>query len=49
MMCEYLELPADEICNTAKITSGNLYILLHRARLQLQQCLSAKLMLENKK
>lgn len=49
MMREYLELPADEICKTVEISSGNLHTLLHRARLQLQQCLSTKLMPGNKK
>lgn len=46
MMHEYLELPAAEICKKVEINSSNLYTLLYRARLQLQQCLSKKLMLE---
>lgn len=45
MMREYLELSADEICKEVEISNGNLHTLLHRARLQLQQCLSTKLML----
>lgn len=49
MMREYLDLPTDEICKAVEISSGNLHILLYRARLQLQQCLSTKLMLGNKK
>ena len=43
MMREYLELPADEICGSEEITSSNLHVLLYRARLQLQHCLSIKL------
>ena len=43
MMREYLELPADEICGSEEITSSNLHVLLYRARLQLQRCLSTKL------
>ena len=43
MMREYLELPADEICGSEEITSSNLHVLLYRARLQLQHCLSTKL------
>ena len=43
MMREYLELPADEICGSEGITSSNLHVLLYRARLQLQHCLSTKL------
>lgn len=42
MMREYLELPTNEICNVSEITPANLHILLYRARLQLQQCLSKK-------
>ncbi|HBO37352.1 MAG TPA: RNA polymerase subunit sigma [Pasteurellaceae bacterium] len=49
MMREYLELPTDEICNSVNISSGNLHVLLYRARLQLQHCLSTKLMPENEK
>ncbi|MCK3658926.1 RNA polymerase subunit sigma [Pasteurellaceae bacterium Pebbles2] len=49
MMREYLELPSDEICQNVNISRGNLHILLYRARLQLQHCLSTKLMLENEK
>lgn len=49
MMREYLELSSDEICKTVDISTANLHILLHRARLQLQQCLSTKLMLGNEK
>ena len=47
MMREYLELPTDEICGSVEITSSNLHILLYRARLQLQQCLTTKSILGN--
>ncbi|WP_172460410.1 sigma-70 family RNA polymerase sigma factor [Phocoenobacter uteri] len=47
MMREYLDFPSKEICETVKITTSNLHILLYRARLQLQHCLSKKLVSEN--
>ncbi|TCK69842.1 sigma-70 family RNA polymerase sigma factor [Lonepinella koalarum] len=43
MMREYLDFSANEICQEVDITSGNLHILLYRARLQLQHCLTNKL------
>ena len=43
MMREYLELKTDEICQEANISISNLHVLMYRARLQLQQCLSNKL------
>lgn len=49
MMREYLDLSTDEICSSVNISSGNLHILLYRARLQLQNCLSIKLTPEDKK
>lgn len=39
MMREFIELDSDEICQSVEITTSNLYVLLHRARLQLRQCL----------
>jgi RNA polymerase sigma-70 factor (ECF subfamily) len=39
MMREWLELDADEICKELSITSTNLWVLLHRARLRLRECL----------
>lgn len=39
MMREWLELEADEICKELSITSTNLWVLLHRARLRLRDCL----------
>lgn len=39
MMREWLELDADEICKQLAITSTNLWVLLHRARLRLRECL----------
>lgn len=46
MMREYLELCSTEICTTENISESNLYVLLYRARLQLQHCLSKKIVLE---
>lgn len=40
MMREYLELNAEEICQREEITPSNLHVLLYRARLQLQHCLT---------
>lgn len=39
MMREWLELSADEICKELGVSSTNLYVLLHRARLRLRECL----------
>ena len=41
MMREWLELSSDEICTELAITSSNLWVLLHRARLRLRECLQA--------
>ena len=41
MMREWLELETDEICKTLAITPTNLWVLLHRARLRLRECLQA--------
>lgn len=42
LMKEYIELETEEICNTLQISSSNYYVLMHRARLGLQTCLSIK-------
>jgi RNA polymerase sigma-70 factor (ECF subfamily) len=39
MMREWLELSSDEVCKELAITSTNLWVLLHRARLRLRECL----------
>lgn len=39
MMREFVELDADEICATVELTTSNLHVLLHRARLRLRECL----------
>jgi RNA polymerase sigma-70 factor (TIGR02943 family) len=41
LMREWLELPAEEICKELQITSTNLYVQLHRARLKLRSCLES--------
>jgi len=43
MMREFLELHSDEVCSQTQITTANLHVLMYRARLQLQHCLSVKL------
>jgi len=42
MMREWLELDSGEICNQLAITAGNLWVLLHRARLRLRDCLQVR-------
>ncbi len=39
LMREWLEMDCDEVCKELKITSTNLYVQLHRARLRLRECL----------
>jgi len=39
MMREWLELDTDEICKALNISSTNLWVMLHRARLRLRECL----------
>lgn len=39
MMREWLELDSDEICKELAISPTNLWVLLHRARLRLRDCL----------
>lgn len=39
LMREWLELDAEEVCKTLNMTSTNLYVQLHRARLKLRECL----------
>lgn len=42
MMREWLELEAAEICKQMAISSTNLWVLLHRARLRLRECLQQR-------
>ncbi|MCJ0765684.1 sigma-70 family RNA polymerase sigma factor [Variovorax terrae] len=39
LMREWLELPSEDICKELNLTSTNLYVQLHRARLRLRECL----------
>jgi RNA polymerase sigma-70 factor (TIGR02943 family) len=39
LMREWLELDTEHICKELQITSTNLWVLLHRARLRLRECL----------
>ena len=41
MMREWLELSSDECCKELAITATNLWVLLHRARLRLRECLQS--------
>jgi len=40
MMREWLELETEEICKTLQISPTNLWVMLHRARLRLRECLA---------
>jgi len=42
MMREFIGLDADEICLAVELTTSNLHVLLHRARLRLRECLENK-------
>lgn len=42
LMKEYVELDTDVICGELDISRQNFYVLMHRARLRLQNCLSIK-------
>lgn len=42
MMREWLELSSDDICKQLSISSTNLWVLLHRARLRLRDCLQQR-------
>lgn len=42
MMREWLEIGTDEVCRELSISSTNLWVMLHRARLRLRECLQAK-------
>jgi RNA polymerase sigma-70 factor (TIGR02943 family) len=39
LMREWLEMPSEDICKELQLTSTNLYVQLHRARLRLRECL----------
>ena len=41
MMREWLELDSEEICKELAISTTNLWVLLHRARLRLRECLQS--------
>ena len=40
MMREFIELESHEICAALELTTANLHVILHRARLRLRDCLS---------
>lgn len=42
LMREWLDLDTDEICKELSISATNLWVLLHRARLRLRECLQAR-------
>jgi len=46
MMREFIELSADEICATVELSTSNLHVLLHRARLRLRECIENRWYLE---
>lgn len=42
MMREFIQLEADEICESLDISLSNLHVMLYRARLKLRECLETK-------
>jgi RNA polymerase sigma-70 factor (TIGR02943 family) len=42
LMREWLELGTEDICKELSITATNLWVLLHRARMRLRECLQAQ-------
>ena len=42
MMRELVELDSDEICAAVGITASNLFVMLHRARARLRECLATR-------
>lgn len=42
MMREFVELESEEICTALDISTSNLHVMLHRARLRLRECLENK-------
>jgi RNA polymerase sigma-70 factor (ECF subfamily) len=42
MMREFMGFETDEICETVGISSANLFVMLHRARLRLRECLEQR-------
>jgi RNA polymerase sigma-70 factor (ECF subfamily) len=42
MMREFMGFESDEICSTVSVSSSNLFVLLHRARLRLRECLGQR-------
>ncbi|HEX5356288.1 MAG TPA: sigma-70 family RNA polymerase sigma factor [Aquabacterium sp.] len=42
MMREFMGFETDEICSTVGITSSNVFVQLHRARLRLRECLNQR-------
>ena len=42
MMREWLELSSETICKECRISTTNLWVILHRARLRLRECLQAR-------
>ncbi len=49
MMREFIELDAEEICVAVDLTTSNLHVLLHRARLRLRECLENKWYLQGER
>ncbi len=42
LMREWMEFSTDEICKEMNVSSSNVWVLLHRARLRLRECLQIK-------
>ncbi len=42
MMREYMGFETDEICSAVNVSSSNLFVMMHRARLRLRECLDQR-------
>lgn len=42
MMRDVMDLPTEDICKALGITATNCWVMLHRARLSLRECLDIK-------
>lgn len=42
MMREFMDFETEEICATVGISSGNFFVMMHRARLRLRECLDQR-------
>jgi RNA polymerase sigma-70 factor (ECF subfamily) len=49
LMREWLELDTEEICRDLGVTSSNVWVMLHRARLRLRECIQVEWLGQSRK